>query len=152
LTISEYNPAAPGPPLIGALLRRPWETVQERMLAGVHERGYTDLVAAHLTVMQYPGPQGLRPSELADRTRMTRQAVNYLLGELERLGYLERVADDSDHRTKRIQVTDRGKAAGTAMREIVLEVEADWTQQLGPGNFARLRNLLARLNQDPNDD
>ena len=117
------------------------------MLAGLHERGFTDLVAAHLSVMQYPGPEGLRPSELAARTRMTRQAMNYLLGEMERLGYLKRVSDESDQRTKRIRVTPRGRAAGAAMREIVLEVEAEWAQQLGPRNFAKLRDLLAELNQ-----
>lgn len=150
LTNSDLDPAAPGPPLIGALLRGPWETVHERMLAGLHERGYTDLVAAHLNVMQYPGPEGLRPSELAARTRMTRQAMNYLLGEMERLGYLKRVPDESDQRTKRIRVTPRGRAAGAAMREIVREVEAEWRQQLGPRRFAQLRKLLAELNQvDP---
>jgi DNA-binding MarR family transcriptional regulator len=132
--------------LIGALLRGPWEVVHERMLAGLHERGYTDLVAAHLSVMQYPGPQDLRPSELAAMARMTRQAVNYLLGEMERLGYLKRVPDESDQRTKRIRVTRRGRAAGRAMREIVLEVEAEWAQQLGPRRFAQLRELLAELN------
>ena len=46
---------APPPPLIGALLRIPFETVRDRMLAGLHERGYTDLIAAHLDVFQYPG-------------------------------------------------------------------------------------------------
>ena len=56
-----------GPPLIGALLRVPWEAVQRRMLERLHERGFDDLDAAHLTVFQYPGPQGARPSELAAR-------------------------------------------------------------------------------------
>jgi DNA-binding MarR family transcriptional regulator len=116
------------------------------MLAGLHERGYTNLVAAHLNVMQYPGPEGRRPSELAASTRMTRQAMNYLLGEMERLGYLKRVPDEADQRTKRIHLTSRGTAAGAAMREIVLEVEAEWAQQLGPANFAELRDFLAQLN------
>src|SRR5262245_1840455 len=132
---------------MGALLRIPWESLNGRMLAGLHERGYTDLVPAHLTVMQYPGPEGQRPSDLAARTRMSRQAMNYLLGEMERLGYLNRVSDESDQRTKRIRVTPRGQAAGEAMREIVLEVEAEWADELGPGKFAKLRELLAELNQ-----
>ena len=75
----------PGPPLIGALLRMPWEVVQHRMLERLHERGFDDLDAAHLNVFQYPGPQGARPSELAARLRISKQALNYLLGELERL-------------------------------------------------------------------
>ena len=56
-----------GPPLIGALLRIPWEAVQRHMLQRLHERGFDDLDAAHLNVFQYPGPQGARPSELATR-------------------------------------------------------------------------------------
>src|SRR5438309_9681367 len=76
-----------GPPLIGALLRMPWEAVQQRMLERLHERGFTDLDAAHVNVFQYPGPQGERPSELATRQRIRQQGLNYLLGQLERLDY-----------------------------------------------------------------
>src|SRR5262245_54407066 len=85
-----------GPPLIGALLRMPWEAVQQHMLARLHEHGFDDFDSAYLTVFQYPGPQGARPSELAARLRMSKQALNYLLGELERLGYLERRPDADD--------------------------------------------------------
>src|SRR5436190_17829997 len=95
---SRFTKTAPdtqpfGPPLIGALLRMPWEVVQRRMLERLHERGFDDLDAAHLQVFQYPGPQDTRPSELAARLRMSKQALNYLLGQLERLDYLERRAD-----------------------------------------------------------
>src|SRR5881409_4008354 len=82
-----------GPPMIGALLRTPWEAVQRRMLERLHEHGFADLDFAHLTVFQYPGPQGARPSELAARLGITKQALNYLLGELERLDYLQRQPD-----------------------------------------------------------
>jgi DNA-binding MarR family transcriptional regulator len=135
-----------GPPLIGALLRMPWEIVLERMLAGLHERGFTDLGAPHLTVLQWPGPDDLRPSELAARTRMSKQALNYLLGQLERDGYLERRDDPRDQRFKRIVLTELGQKAARAMRDIVCEVEADWEQRLGPERFADLRDLLADLN------
>jgi DNA-binding MarR family transcriptional regulator len=143
-TQSDARGGAP-PPLIGALLRMPFEAVRDRMLAGLHERGFTDLVAAHLNVLQYPGPENQRPSELAARTRMTKQALNYLLGQLERLGYLTRHGDDGDQRSKRIHVTPRGHAAIEAIREIVQEVEADWQRQLGPRKFAQLRDLLVQL-------
>jgi len=143
---SKFNPNSPGPPLIGALLRMPWETVNERMLAGLHECGYTDLVPAHLNVLQYPGPENRRPSDLAISARMTRQAMNYLLGQLERLGYLARIGDEADQRFKRVHLTERGRAAGASMREIVLEVEAEWAEQIGPPNFAKLKDLLAQLN------
>src|SRR5262249_52974743 len=100
-----------GPALIGALLRGPWEAVQSRMLARLHEPGFAAFEPAYLPVFGYPGPQGLRPSELATRLRVSKQALNYLLGELERAGYLERRPHPDDLRSKRIALTARGVSA-----------------------------------------
>src|SRR5881392_1248076 len=136
-----------GPPLIGELLRTPSEAVQTHMLEELHEHGFDDLDGAHLNVFQYPGPQGARPSDLAARLRMTKQALNYLLGELERLGYLERRADRDDLRSKRVVVTRRGKAAIRVIREAVTEMEADWSRKLGQKRFDQLRTLLRDLNE-----
>jgi DNA-binding MarR family transcriptional regulator len=138
--------SADPPPLIGALLRVPFETVRDRMVAGLHERGFTDLVAAHVDVWRYPGPDNQRPSELAIQTRMTKQALNYLLGQLEQLGYLTRETDSNDQRSKRIRLTPKGRAATKAIYETVQDVEAEWEQQLGPRKFAQLRRLLTELN------
>jgi DNA-binding MarR family transcriptional regulator len=138
-----------GPPLIGALLRIPWEAVQRRMLERLHERGFDDLDAAHLGVFQYPGPQGARPTELAARLRISKQALNYLLGELERLDYLERRPDPDDLRSKRVALTRRGTSAVRVIREAVGEVETAWAEQLGPKRFSQLRGLLLELNQLP---
>jgi DNA-binding MarR family transcriptional regulator len=61
------------------------------------------------------------------------------------LGYLTRGADAEDQRYKRVHLTPQGQAVVRAVREIVLEVEADWEQQLGPRRFAQLRELLTQL-------
>ena len=141
------NSAAPGPPLIGALLRVPLETVRARMLERLHEHGFTDLDPAHLILLQYPGPQSARPSDLAVRLRMSKQSVNYLLGELERRGYLERKPDPEDLRSKRIHLTDRGRALIPVIRGAVAEVEEQWSRLLGRKRFEQLRGLLAELNR-----
>jgi DNA-binding MarR family transcriptional regulator len=146
-TTSEHDEKPFGPPLIGALLRMPWDAVQQHMLDRLHESGFTDFDSAYLTVFQYPGPQGARPSELAARLRISKQALNYLLGELERLGYLERRADLDDLRSKRIALTPRGIASVGVIREAVGEVETAWAQQLGAERFDELRNLLLELNR-----
>jgi DNA-binding MarR family transcriptional regulator len=117
------------------------------MLERLHERGFDDLDAAHLTVFQYPGPQGARPTELAARLGISKQALNYLLGELERLDYLERRPDPDDLRSKRVALTRRGTAAVHVIREAVGEVEAAWAEQLGPTRFSQLRELLLELNE-----
>jgi len=134
------------PPLVGALLRLPWEVVRARMLSGLHARGYRDLVPAHLNVLQYPGPHGLSPSELASQLRMSKQAANYLLGQMEQLGYLERRPERADPRRKRIWLSPRGRRALRAIREIVAEVEAEWRQELGAERFDEFMKLLRELN------
>src|SRR5512141_1181624 len=136
-----------GPPLIGALLRMPWEAVQRHMLDRLHEHGFDDLDAAHLNVFQYPGPQGARPSELAARLRISKQALNYLLGELERLDYLVRRPDPDDLRSKRVALTPRGTSAIHVIREAVGELEDTWADQLGRKRFEDLRGLLLELNE-----
>jgi len=125
----------------------PWEAVQRGMLERLHERGFDDLDTAHLTVFQYPGPQDTRPSDLAARLRVSKQALNYLLGELERLGYLERRPDPVDQRSKRVALTERGLAAIGVMREAVGEMETVWARQLGTEHFDQLRTLLLDLNE-----
>ena len=136
-----------GPPLIGALLRMPLESVRRHMLERLHEQGFTDLDPAHLIVLQYPGPQGTKPSELASRLRISKQALNYQLGQLERLGYLERRPDSDDLRSKRIVLTRRAESAVPVLRDAVAEIENDWARQLGPERFAQLRDVLIELNR-----
>ena len=140
------------PPLIGALLRRPWETVRERMLSGLHQAGFSDLVPAHLTVLQYPGPENRRPSDLAAETNMSKQAINYLLGQMEELGYLAREHDENDQRSRRIRLTERGHAAARTMRDIVREVEREWAKEVGPTRFEQLRELLIEIQPAPRAD
>jgi DNA-binding MarR family transcriptional regulator len=125
----------------------PLDVVRQRMLERLHKGGFDDLDLFHLTVLQYPGPQGLRPSELAERLRMSKQALNYQLGELERLGYVERRPDPADGRSRRIVLTERGEAMGRTIRDAVAQMEEEWAQKLGERQFTQLRALLVKLNE-----
>ena len=136
-----------GPPMIGALLRMPWERVVRHMLERLHAEGFDDLDMPHMNLLLYPGPQGVRPSELAAQRGMTKQAANYLLGQLEALGYLERRPDPGDGRSKRIALTVRGERAALTIRKAVRELERDWQARLGQDRFAQLKELLLELNQ-----
>src|ERR1700723_2898996 len=93
---------------IGATLRVVWQWVRDQLHAGVVAAGYDDLNAAHVALWRYPGLDGLRPSQLADQSGVTKQSVNGLLGHLERHGYLERVPDSADGRIRVIRLTARG--------------------------------------------
>jgi DNA-binding MarR family transcriptional regulator len=143
---SDTTTASLGPPLIGALLRMPLDVVRRRMLEALHERGFTDIVPAHLVLLSWPGPQGRRPGEIAAQAQMTKQAANYLLGQLELLGYIERRPDADDQRSRRVHLTERGREVAETMRAAVSEIEAEWRAFLGDDDFGRLQALLTRLN------
>jgi DNA-binding MarR family transcriptional regulator len=137
----------PAPALIGALVRRPTEAVHLRIVREAHDAGFTDLVPAHLAVLRYPGPNGRRPSELAAEVGTTKQAMNYLLGQLEQLGYLRRSDDLDDQRSRRVQLTERGEALRRVIRRTVTRIEKELEAELGTESYAQLRTLLVRLNE-----
>jgi DNA-binding MarR family transcriptional regulator len=124
----------------------PVDEIRRRMLDALHEQGFEDLIPAHLIVLRWPGPDGLRPVEVAEQTGMSKQALNYLLGQLEETGYLQRVDDPDDRRSKRIRVTKRGWAAGEVMRAAVGEVEQEFVDAHGKKELANLLGLLTHLN------
>lgn len=127
-------------------MRMPLDAVLARILLDLHRGGFTDLVPAHMVVLRYPGPENRRPSELAAEAGMTKQAMNYLLGQMQRRGYLTRDDDPEDQRFKRVHLTERGHAAARTIRESVAEIEAEFEQELGAAPFDQLRQLLIRLN------
>src|SRR5262245_19693927 len=143
---TELRTDAPGPPMIGALMRLPWEAVLQRLLHALHENGFDDIEGPQLGVLLWPGPEGMRPSDLAARMRVSKQALNYLLRDLERRGYLERRPDPDDRRSRRIGLTERGRALIPVIRGAVDETEREWAAALGDDRFGQLRELLVELN------
>lgn len=127
-------------------MRMPIDAVRRRILADLHAAGFSDLVPAHFAVLRYPGPQGRRPSDLAREAGVSRQAMNYLLRELERSGYLTRVPDESDDRARTVQLTERGLVVRATVRATVHTIERELQQQLGPHRFTQLHELLVALN------
>jgi len=140
-------PSPPRPPLIGALLRMPYEAVHHRIVAEACSAGFYDFVPAHLAVLRYPGPDGRRPSDLAAEAGMTRQAMNYLLGQLEALGYIVRDDDPDDLRSKRVHLTERGEALRHTIRKSVTRIERQLEEELGSATYEQLRRLLIALNE-----
>ena len=94
--------------LLSTLVRRLHLAIRRRLLAELQAAGHPDLTAAHMYVFQSPGPDGVRPTELAARTNMTKQAMNHLLAGLERGKYVERIPAANDGRGTVLRSTDRG--------------------------------------------
>ena len=142
--------SAPGPPpLIGALLRIPSEAIHRRLIRDLNAAGFEALSLPHMAVLQFPGPDGVRPGALADRAGISKQAMNQLLQSLETAGYIARSAARDDGRTRVVRLTRRGRAAYTRMADILVGIEREWSAELGPKPFSDLKALLTRVWQSP---
>lgn len=130
------------PPLIGALLRVPAEAIHRRLIAELNAAGFADLRLPHMNVLRYPGPDGARPTELAERAGMSKQAMNQLLRSLERLGYVARSDAEDDGRARIVRLTERGQAAYAAMADALVEIEREWRAHLGAERFNQLKAIL----------
>ena len=142
--------SAPGPPpLIGALLRIPSEAIHRRLIRDLNAAGFEALSLPHMAVLQFPGPDGVRPGALAERAGISKQAMNQLLGTLEGLGYITRSALPQEGGARIVRLTKRGHAAYAKMADILREIEREWTAELGAKHFAELKSLLALLWNTP---
>ena len=127
-------------PLLGALLRIAHEEFTGSMLLQLRSQGI-ELSVTEYRVLRYPGPDGVRPIELAERCNLTRQAMNYTLAGLEQRGLLERrVAPGRS--TRLVFVTARGWEVFNALRTAVDAVERDWVKRFGKRQVASLHGIL----------
>jgi DNA-binding MarR family transcriptional regulator len=133
------------PPMLGILLRTPWQAIRARIHAELVAAGFEDVRPRDLAVLQWPGPDGMRAIDIAANASMSKQAVKPLLDHLEERGYLERVPDPDDHRAQRIHTTHRGKQLMAAASAIITQIEQDIAEQLGSRAHAQLRAILEEL-------
>lgn len=135
--------------LIGALLRVPAEAIHRRIIGELNQAGFDDLAMPHMAIFRFPGPDGVRPSVLAERAGMSKQAMNRILGSLEELGYLVRSDDPDVGRARIVRFTKRGLAAYARAVDVLHQIEKEWRAELGPKDFAQLKQLLFRVWESP---
>jgi DNA-binding MarR family transcriptional regulator len=131
--------------LIGALLRVPAQAIHRRLINELNAAGFDELRLPHIAVLQFPGPHEVRPSILAERAGMSKQAMNQLLRSLESFGYVVRSDVPGESGARVIRLTERGHAAYAKIVEILHDIEREWSAELGHGRFAELKALLILL-------
>jgi DNA-binding MarR family transcriptional regulator len=123
-----------------------YRAMDERVRLAMREAGY-DVTVAQSRLAQRIAEEGTRLTELADRAQVTKQTASLLVAALEREGLVERVPDPADGRARLIRLSARGQEAAERAKEIVLGVEREWTEHLGPELSERLREGLVRLRE-----
>ncbi len=124
------------------LLLAAFRAVIDDLHARLAEVGHADARPMHAFVLQALGPNGTSTSELARRLAVTKQGAAKHVHTLERLRYVEAVADPRDARSRIIRPTSRGIDLIASSAQILDALKARWIDQLGPD---RLGQLLADL-------
>lgn len=131
--------------LLGLSVRQLSNDLSDKIVAA----GFADHRDSFHNVMPHVTTEGIRLTELAERAGMSKQAMAELVGEAERLGYLQRIPDPTDGRAKLIQFSERGWAAVTAAVTALQEIEAELIDRLGEPTVRRLRKILLDLLDRP---
>ena len=108
--------------------------VKELAVAELHRRladeGYSEVRPGHGCVFRFVEREGSRLTQLAERSRLTKQAVGEVVDDLVALGYVERVPDPSDARAKLIRLTQRGWECQQSAERIFADMERRWGEIL----------------------
>ena len=123
-----------------------YRSMDERVQRAMREAGY-DVTVAQSRLAQRIADEGSRLTELADRAQVTKQTASLLVAALEREGLVERVPDPSDGRARLIRMSARGREAAAQAMQVVIGVEREWTEHLGPELAGQLREGLVRLRE-----
>lgn len=132
-------------PTVPALVNLVAAAGAPRLRAAFAEAGLDGIRPAQSLALVPLAAGGLHASDLADRLRVSRQAVAQAVAALERHGYVTRTPDPADARARIIELTPRGWQALQVMRANAIAMEKRWRKVLGERRLTELRETLTVL-------
>jgi len=87
---------------------------------------------------------GMSSAQLAERSFITPQSANQTIAELERLGCIERKADDLNQRILRTSLTVRGRAYLEACDREVDQLEETMFEDIDEMDIVKLQQIMSR--------
>jgi DNA-binding MarR family transcriptional regulator len=121
-----------------------YRAMNDRVIRAMREAGF-DVTVAQARIAQRIAEDGSRLTDLAEQAQVTKQTASLLVTALEREGLVERVPDPADGRAILIRFTRKGQAASQQAREVVIGVEQEWNDHLGPELAGCLHEALTKL-------
>lgn len=132
---------------LGRLLLTSVINWQDVLVKGLQMRGFPAFRASHMNVLRHIDVGGTRITEIADRSRMSKQAMGQLVKNCEAQRLVKTVADAADGRVKIVVFTDTGRAVIDAEREVMERMDADLKSLLGGRGLTELRRSLVALSE-----
>jgi DNA-binding MarR family transcriptional regulator len=113
-------------------------------LAGTYARASVAAQPLDASLLMLLAQTSARPTALAARLNISKQALNFVLDRLQRDGLVTRVADPDDGRAKQIRLTAAGREAAEVTRVTLTRLERHWRSIVGE-DWPQLRTNLADI-------
>lgn len=130
---------------LGALLRLPYQKLQEQTYSELAASGFSDIRPAHSNVFRHILPGGSRVTEMAERAQLTKQSMAYLVNYLHERDYVNLMNDPNDGRAKIVTLTAKGVAVQEAALQLSKQAEDRLAARMGAPKMAQLRALLEKM-------
>lgn len=140
-------PSGHAPPL-GPLLFECARLLDDIAQAEVNRQaGARLLTPALVRLLPHLSAEGIRPTEIARRIDVSKQAVGQALATLESQGFVEMIPDDADGRARLVRLTPHGLAAFEHGRGVLAFFESGLGERIGATRIEALRDTLDRVHQ-----
>jgi DNA-binding MarR family transcriptional regulator len=130
---------------LGILLGLAYGTFVDELRRALADQGFGDLHRSFGYIARRLDEREASIKELADLLGVTSQGAVKVVDEIQRGGYVRRIADRADGRVRRIQLTPRGRRALASAREFHRTYETDLARRIGAEAEASFRAVLLEL-------
>jgi DNA-binding MarR family transcriptional regulator len=116
--------------------------MDEALQARLHQAGWPDVSRAQSMVMLNVTSGIRRPSDIARRLGLSRQAVHVTIGQMSDLGILRLVEDPRDGRSRRVELTAFGDQMRHAAQAAMQDIAAHLVDRIGADALTALLGAL----------
>ncbi|MBF6135045.1 MarR family transcriptional regulator [Nocardia otitidiscaviarum] len=132
---------------VGLLMAIAHRSMETRVYTELAAAGHADITVAQGKLAAQIAADGSRLTELAERAQVTKQTASFLVDQLEKAGYVERIPDPSDGRARLVRLSARGREMADVANGVAARVESEWAAHLGVRRMRQLRDSLERLRE-----
>ena len=135
-------PSSPEQTNLDQLLLRAFYWMDESLQRNLRAQGGPKVTHSQSMVILTIGEGIKRPSAIAERLGVSRQAVHQCLQELVKVGLVELVADPEDGRAKITRLSKQGMPVRIVANDVLIALEIVLRERIGKRSVQNLRKAL----------
>jgi DNA-binding MarR family transcriptional regulator len=134
---------------IGSLLKQIYRLYSAELIRQLQARGFTDLRASFLEILLYLAEHEAPSIKMIGKAcGLKKQTMTSHLNELERRGYVQRRASETDKREQLVLLTPYGEKFKVNLLQVVNDVEAHYSRKMGEVELDRVEHMLDNLHRE----